>query len=96
MSAYDMAVSDAIYGPSDRYVSRQRLRAMLQHEYDLLLKRLGSKEGDKRNRLRVKADRVQFLGAPRGAGNGDAAEEEASAASRQPPRRPDTPKARSF
>jgi hypothetical protein len=29
ISAHDMAVSDAIYGPSDRYVSRQRLRAML-------------------------------------------------------------------
>ncbi|MBU6409463.1 MAG: TonB-dependent receptor, partial [Verrucomicrobia bacterium] len=29
ISAYDMAVSDAIYGPADRYVSRQRLQAML-------------------------------------------------------------------
>src|SRR5256885_11143826 len=29
ISAYDMAVSDAIYGPTDRYVSRQRLQAML-------------------------------------------------------------------
>ena len=29
ISAYDMAVSDAIYGPSDRYVSRMRLQAML-------------------------------------------------------------------
>jgi hypothetical protein len=48
MSAYDMAVSDAIYGPSDRYVSRQRLRAMLDHEYELLLQRLDTKEGDKR------------------------------------------------
>ena len=28
ISAYDMAVSDAIYGPTDYYVSRQRLRAM--------------------------------------------------------------------
>ena len=25
ISAYDMAISDAIYGPSDRYVSRMRL-----------------------------------------------------------------------
>src|SRR5438876_3660468 len=40
ISAYDMAVSDAIYGPTDRYVSRQRLQAMLGHEYDLLLERL--------------------------------------------------------
>src|SRR5213080_1731691 len=46
MSAYDMAVSDAIYGPTDRYVSRQRLRAMLDYEYDLLLKRLIEKRGD--------------------------------------------------
>ncbi len=32
MSAYDMAVSDAIYGPCDRYVSRSRLESMLDHE----------------------------------------------------------------
>ena len=31
-SAYDMAVSDALYGPTQRYVSRQRLEAMLEHE----------------------------------------------------------------
>jgi hypothetical protein len=45
MSAYDMAVSDAIYGPCERYVSRERLRAMLDHEYDLLLERLGQARG---------------------------------------------------
>src|SRR2546430_5507414 len=45
MSAYDMAVSDAIYGPTDRYVSRQRLRAMLEYEYRLLLERLKEKRG---------------------------------------------------
>src|SRR5256714_13602981 len=45
ISAYDMAVSDAIYGPTDRYVSRQRLRAMLDYEYDLLLERLEDKRG---------------------------------------------------
>ena len=33
MSAYDMTFSDAIYGQSDRYVSRQRLETMLDHEY---------------------------------------------------------------
>ncbi|PWU13369.1 MAG: nicotinate-nucleotide adenylyltransferase [Verrucomicrobia bacterium] len=43
ISAYDMAVSDAIYGPAERYVSRRRLRAMLDHEYALLLERLGAK-----------------------------------------------------
>src|SRR6266566_6517761 len=47
MSAYDMAVSDAIYGPTDRYVSRQRLRAMLDYEYGLLLERLKEKRGGK-------------------------------------------------
>ncbi|MGN6553965.1 MAG: TonB-dependent receptor [Verrucomicrobiota bacterium] len=47
ISAYDMAVSDAIYGPADRYVSRQRLRAMLDHEYDLLVHRLKQSRGDK-------------------------------------------------
>jgi hypothetical protein len=47
MSAYDMAVSDAIYGPADRYVSRQRLQAMLDHEWGLLLERLDKPRGDK-------------------------------------------------
>src|SRR5207253_9144091 len=47
MSAYDMAVSDAIYGPTDRYVSRRRLQSMLDHEYGLLIERLDAKRGDK-------------------------------------------------
>jgi hypothetical protein len=47
ISAYDMAVSDAIYGPSDRYVSRQRLQAMLDYEFDLLRQRLDKSRGDK-------------------------------------------------
>ena len=45
MSAYDMVVSDAIYGATDRYVSRRRLIAMLDHEYGLLVERLSSKRG---------------------------------------------------
>src|SRR5512146_2541143 len=45
ISAYDMAVSDAIYGPTERYVSRRRLKAMLDYEYDLLLERLDAKRG---------------------------------------------------
>ena len=48
MSAYDMRFSDAIYGPSDRYVSRKRLQTMLDHEYSLLLERLSDKIGDER------------------------------------------------
>ena len=47
ISAYDMAVSDAIYGPTDRYVSRKRLQAMLNYEFDLLLQRLNKTRGDK-------------------------------------------------
>jgi len=47
ISAYDMAVSDAIYGKAERYVSRKRLQAMLDHEFDLLLKRLDKTRGDK-------------------------------------------------
>jgi hypothetical protein len=47
ISAYDMAVSDAIYGPTDLYVSRRRLKAMLEYEYDLMLERLDSTRGDK-------------------------------------------------
>ncbi|MCC7518843.1 MAG: TonB-dependent receptor [Verrucomicrobiae bacterium] len=45
MSAYDMAVSDAIYGACPRYVSRQRLQAMLDREWDLLLQRLDRSRG---------------------------------------------------
>jgi len=40
MSAYDMTVSDAIYGETERYVSRQRLHAMLDHEFKLNIDRL--------------------------------------------------------
>jgi hypothetical protein len=45
MSAYDATVSDAIYGPTERYVSRQRLVKMLTLEYDLLRDRLDGKRG---------------------------------------------------
>jgi hypothetical protein len=47
ISAYDMAVSDAIYGPAERYVSRKRLQAMLDLEFSLLLQRLDKTRGDK-------------------------------------------------
>src|SRR6478752_511329 len=46
MSAYDMAVSDAIYGQCDRYVCRQRLESMLNHEHALNLDRLRESRGD--------------------------------------------------
>ena len=46
MSAYDMTVSDAIYGTSERYVSRKRLEAMLAHEYRLDVERLDATRGE--------------------------------------------------
>lgn len=49
MSAYDMAVSDAIYGRCSRYVSRERLISMFDHEYDLLVERLGAARGTTTN-----------------------------------------------
>jgi hypothetical protein len=45
ISAYDMTMSDAIYGRAERYVSADRLASMLDHEYALLLERLGPKRG---------------------------------------------------
>jgi hypothetical protein len=45
MSAYDMAVSDAIYGRCKRYVSRERLQSMLDHEHRLNIERLHSSRG---------------------------------------------------
>ena len=45
MSAYDMQVSDEIYGSASRYVSRDRLDAMLEKEFGLLTGRLSEKRG---------------------------------------------------
>ena len=45
MSAYDMKFSDSIYGPCQRYVSRERLQAMLDKEYKLVIDRLDSLRG---------------------------------------------------
>ncbi len=47
MSAYDMAVSDAIYGTAKRYVSEERLVHMLEHEFGLLHQRLEAERGAK-------------------------------------------------
>lgn len=46
ISAYDMTFSDEIYGKAPRYVSRERLDEMLNHEYGLLIERLGKERGD--------------------------------------------------
>src|SRR5580765_3095914 len=57
MSAYDMTFSDAIYGACERYVSRERLVRMLDHEFGLLVERLEAKRGDS-TRFFVFADTV--------------------------------------
>jgi hypothetical protein len=46
ISAYDMTVSDSIYGHVDRYVSQERLHTMIDHEYSLMVERLAAKRGD--------------------------------------------------
>jgi hypothetical protein len=46
ISAYDMTVSDAIYGQTRRYVCRERLESMLDHEQQLNLERLRDARGD--------------------------------------------------
>ena len=46
ISAYDMTVSDAIYGKCKRYVSRERLERMLDYEHSLNVERLGTSRGD--------------------------------------------------
>jgi hypothetical protein len=46
ISAYDMAVSDAVYGKAERYVSAGRLQGMLDKEFQLNVDRLGEERGD--------------------------------------------------
>ena len=46
ISAYDMAVSDAIYGHTERYVSRDRLQSMLDYEQEKNVRRLSAARGD--------------------------------------------------
>jgi len=46
ISAYDMTVSDAIYGQTRRYVCRERLESMLDHEQQLNIERLRDARGD--------------------------------------------------
>jgi hypothetical protein len=45
VSAYDKEVSDDLYGSGSRYVSRQRLEAMLDKEWAELLAQLGNTRG---------------------------------------------------
>ena len=48
ISAYDMVMSDALYGKTERYVSQERLQSMLRYEFDLLVERLGKTRGMRR------------------------------------------------
>ena len=61
MSAYDMTFSDEIYGRCERYVSCQRLRAMLDHEFGILQQRLDAKRGE-RTTFFALADTVRARG----------------------------------
>src|ERR1700749_1939125 len=45
ISAYDKEVSDDLYGSGSRYVSRQRLEAMLENEWAQLLSQLEKTRG---------------------------------------------------
>src|SRR5580700_12186095 len=45
ISAYDKNVSDEIYGAGTRYVSKERLLAMLDREYQLLMEGLSTTRG---------------------------------------------------
>jgi hypothetical protein len=57
ISAYDKTVSDDTYGAGTRYVSKERVLAMLDYEYQLLLARL-AKERGAHTRFFVFADTV--------------------------------------
>ncbi len=59
MSAYDMNFSDAIYGKTKRYVSKEKLQNMLDHELELLQERLP--ERAETTRFFVFANTVEIL-----------------------------------
>ncbi len=45
ISAYDMTMSDTLYGPVRRYVSEERLLQMMDYEYEQIVERLSTKRG---------------------------------------------------
>jgi hypothetical protein len=47
-SAYDMKVSDSMYGEASRYVCEDRLQTMLEKEYEVMKERLPKKYKEKR------------------------------------------------
>ena len=69
ISAYDMAISDSLYGNTKHYVSRERLEAMLDREFGQLVERLDSLRGD-RNAFFVFADTAATHGSARSSGPG--------------------------
>ncbi len=46
ISAYDMTISDELYGKTKRYVSQERVVDMVNYEYELLEERLRESRGD--------------------------------------------------
>ena len=48
MSAYDMTFSNAIYGVQEdrRYVSKSRVKSMIEQEFDLVINRVGTSRPD--------------------------------------------------
>ena len=64
ISAYDMAISDALYGAIEHYVSRSRLEAMLATEFSQLVERVGGRRSEERS-LFVFADTAATHGAIR-------------------------------
>jgi len=67
ISAYDMAISDSLYGATEHYVSRARLEAMLDREFGQLVEQLDSKRGEQ-NAFFVFADTVATHGSSRSSG----------------------------
>jgi len=61
ISAYDMTISDALYGKTKRYVSQERVVDMVNYEYDLLEERLGECRG-KESRFFALANTVRARG----------------------------------
>ncbi len=47
ISAYDMCISDSMYGNTRRYVSKERLESMIQTEYDQLIVALSNQSATK-------------------------------------------------
>ncbi len=67
ISAYDMAISDTLYGHTAHYVSRDQLESMLTAEFNQLTAQLGPIRGD-RTIFFVFADTVATHGSSRSSG----------------------------